>query len=1735
MAEQVSPTKSTAQDKDKSQEVLVPWPDFSRTLDAQDLELKMFCFSRGRRYLLLQNGRNHEELASQMGFIKTSSGVWVRSEGQVTSEMFKEWQGTIPGIGIKRVTPQSVVVGDSLYRAETQDLVEQSLIVGFNRDGMQVFQHKDNGRRFVKNPRGWKVTWEPEEGAEAATERALQPDAFLRHEPGNRNSLLRSAEGVLFSMGAGMVDGEESFKAISDFVGVSAEAMKAAIGDSITRSYSASRGLAREVFEAAREMENKITFGTGALPPSLQTALGRVLGNANELRNAKVTFAGNIGDLGVAMRLPRTAELNAVVENDEEADRASAIARGNHSAMRLESPTDRVSFHDGSDLAIHHLEALDAEEVEALHDYRAVDGRSLLIVDCPADLEEEDAKKFLREIGRSVHLENAALVSGSYITKEIGSPGKLVVSLGPRRSTPVAADEVELPNTLELNDANEAWRFSVETLHTRRVAEEAAKLSGDKRTRTNENGEAVDSDVDLGEADEPDAATDFQVPYITAARELGEPEALLPRYLDGASRNALEGLVRRRGNVIEFLCDQFDWTKDQLAENLSAEQADGVALWIDARLRRDPTENSVIIADGTGTGKGRQLAATMVWAAMRGEKTVFLTENVKLLNDIWNDLREMKMTHLFNPLVTNQTKNAVIVDLKTHEPIFPPADSAILEQIYATGEIPEEINLVLGSYTQLNKHPKDSARVSWFHKIVGDCHLATDEAHVAAGNGITARNVQSMIGRARHHTPASGTWSKDIRAIPFYHRAIPNSLPANQLVDIFRKGGVTAQEAFTSMMVKAGRMVRREMGLNQIEFSTISDGMIGLSQSADNSLRLSDSNQQRAERNRALSAQVSERLAEIAKFSAFVKNHIGERDREMHARLARRRRNNNQAKQTEVEAIKGTTSSFGSPLHQFSRVFEAAMVADLAVEEGIKAIEADEKPIFVTALTGENYIKTLLEHDETRMPTIKDALERIIIMACKYQRQGESRSAIEENEDLLEEFQRIKEKIAELPDFPILATDIIKNEFRKRNISASEISGRKYEIVDQEIVTRRDPEASDSIHRFQNGDIDALFLGKPGFTGITLHSSEKAKDQRKRHMLMVLPPQDILELFQVLGRVARRKQVTGASVSWLSSGLPASLKLSMYIERHMQRLSANTTSNRQSAVSRGELIPDIFNSVGHEVCFRFLENNPVLAERMGLADIVRMSIEEDESLNSVDRTWANKVMTYMHLLHPDEQDRVMSEIFEEYEQVIEELDARNENPLKTKSLPGSCQIVTKDVFDGVENGSGEHEPVYLVEVAHTQEQNPMRSEEVLSLVDNAESEISRAQLSDELIFKGVSSRGCVRSTSEIANTLRATEKDILNEALERHNAKYPSNQFETVEAALRDFNGTGKINRVRKMNSLIDELTTVLPKLRPGASIIHYSRDTLSNAEGIITDISCPRPGKETSLSQYRVSAIWPGDDKPQNLSLSFILSSIDVFVGDGIHNRNTAQATKLVQLFDEAKDGEVTHARHFLMGNILEALRISTAMDKPLGQISTFTDENGNTQRGLLIKEASKAIELLPVSIAQAPIAAEVLARPGGADLYSTSNLSTTKGVLIRRGAKGNDERPETFMIRYPTTRGADSEIYENESVRKRIESIGTKRGRPVLEVTAHELPEVLKELIQAGVTFYAPPSARTMTNEIASDRAKQEAAADTPEMHAVLPAPQETEIGDGNTLDNDKTTQGVGFDDDALNMLAG
>lgn len=197
----------------------------------------------------------------------------------------------------------------------------------------------------------------------------------------------------------------------------------------------------------------------------------------------------------------------------------------------------------------------------------------------------------------------------------------------------------------------------------------------------------------------------WQAPYIPAS-QVSEPEAMSPRNLLGPVRKALAGIVEKSGlGIDEFVCHKLGWTLQELEVRLSSEQADAVALGIQAI----DDGMGMVEADATGLGKGRVAATLAVYGKKKGIPVMFMTEKADLFSDFYRDAIDIGcLGELNKPFVINN--ELIIRDGVTGNEIArsPKRESASMS--LACGEIPAGTDLVLATYSQFNrKYAPDSA------------------------------------------------------------------------------------------------------------------------------------------------------------------------------------------------------------------------------------------------------------------------------------------------------------------------------------------------------------------------------------------------------------------------------------------------------------------------------------------------------------------------------------------------------------------------------------------------------------------------------------------------------------------------------------------------------------------------------------------------------------------------------------------------------------------------------------------------------------------------------------------------------------------------------------------------------------------------------------------------------------------------------------------------------------------
>jgi hypothetical protein len=259
-------------------------------------------------------------------------------------------------------------------------------------------------------------------------------------------------------------------------------------------------------------------------------------------------------------------------------------------------------------------------------------------------------------------------------------------------------------------------------------------------------------------------------------------------------------------------------------------------------------------------------------------------------------------------------------------------------------------------------------------------------------------------------------------------------------------------------------------------------------------------------------------------------------------------------------------------------------------------------------------------------------------------------------------------------EVPVSPIDWIRHRVEQAGHSIREITGRSLRVDYSEDVPvlSRVPheEQSDRVltrELFNNGELDVVLLNVAGSTGISLHASEKFKDQRPRHMIVAQPAQDINVFVQMLGRINRTGQVELPRFTILNLDLPSEKRPTAMLSQKMRSLNANTTANDEGATSVD--VPDILNMYGDQIVWNYLQEN----------EMVRRFLDVDEG-DGGDGGLARKATGRLALLPVEDQRAFYEEIEPLYEQHIDYLNRTGQNELTTAAVDLDAELLEAHVI-----------------------------------------------------------------------------------------------------------------------------------------------------------------------------------------------------------------------------------------------------------------------------------------------------------------------------------------------------------------------------------------------------------------------------------------------------------------------
>lgn len=640
-----------------------------------------------------------------------------------------------------------------------------------------------------------------------------------------------------------------------------------------------------------------------------------------------------------------------------------------------------------------------AEFIDSLADREPL-GRSIFIMQAESsggfNQEEEAARAW---IGARFAIEGCTDIDGSLHLKRPDAPPMRVLVVG--RARPAILDAAPEPamRKTEVSTLAALWTWSSGLIYARaKIAEYHAEL---------EAGPAVAAPDGTEENRDENY---FQSPYVSASG-IGHSSTMVPRNLDGATRHALSRVSHIYGDIDNKVQTELGMTREQMEAAFSPEQVDAISLYLYAAERN----RGFLLADQTGIGKGRTLAAIMRRAVLNGQKVLFLTEKEINISDIWRDIRHIGAENEFSPLIIND--NAEIVDEMNGRTVMrsPKRDYTLQKMI--SNQWPDEHNLIIATYSQFNRpgvprrgrrraaqraaaeaarlaeaannaengvqnhedrerselrealHMHEAAGTSaksvWIrHAIDENVVVILDESHNATSDSNISKNIATAITTCGGVVFSSATFAKKAKNMDIYKPLLPEFVSMTNLGDILRKGGESMQETLSSMLVKDGIMIRREHDLSKCEFMAVVD--------KDNE-----------HKNRMQMDALAPVLAEMAYLSGDLDEIVGARN-DVIMRQAMREIEDEQHAERHAKSLQLSRMSIGSPLYHLSRLFVCSLLIDRASQEAIKALKNNQKPVILVENTVQSVLQEMFDagDDAPVEPDFKSLLHRVLGQLC---------------------------------------------------------------------------------------------------------------------------------------------------------------------------------------------------------------------------------------------------------------------------------------------------------------------------------------------------------------------------------------------------------------------------------------------------------------------------------------------------------------------------------------------------------------------------------------------------------------------------------------------------------------------------------------------------------------------------------------------------------------------------------
>ena len=1259
---------------------------------------------------------------------------------------------------------------------------------------------------------------------------------------------------------------------------------------------------------------------------------------------------------------------------------ASEIEFSGNSRLELAAPalrSDGRAAHQLLDLTEAEQGGAAERAANALAN-RSGKGSSILLVAGPAG--DDNAASVRQAVGLAYALEAVAEISQEVATGSHESAPVTAFVVGERRPRP----EESLPEAARRTFKVDVWS-DLDKLHTellrtrRRIAEWHRGIS---------DGAAAGTDLEENTR---------QRPYVPLSR-VAPSVTMIPKSLEGATARALRRTAERfdsDGGIDAAVAAALNMTDGELKSALSSEQVDAIAM----REMAAGRGRGFLLADQTGIGKGRALAAMAGRHLRRGGRVLYFTENAAInIPDVWRDFLAVGSHRDARPCILAARP------VKLESPglngcsgeIHRTESAAARKRIYESGQWPSGRNLVITNYSQFSG-PETRASRQWALKAPDRNTLVIlDESHNAINkNTNTGKAIRAVIRRAGNSNVvyATATPMRDPKGADLYRPLLPKRGHSGirSILEGVESGGETAQECFTTMLAEDGVFLRRDHSLSNIEFL----------------VRLpDDARMAHYQHMMNLFAPLSELMLEAA---LRVGSLIG-RSHSLHYQRMLDDGLDERTARARTNALFQHSAMAGGPLANLARLTINAIKVDQVVEETLNELREGRKPQVTFHSTYGSLFSECVTNggQEMEIPlTFRNQAERVSEQIFRVLVNGERRDAREMDPQIAAAHQDIQRRIDELPeDLPASPLDAVIEGLEAHGLTVGEISGRSLAYRGGRIVRRADTDRRQIVQDYNDGAIDVLIFNRAGATGGSYHASPDFRDQRPRTLIEMETPLDIIKYIQAQGRSNRFGQVARPRIVSVMTGLIPEMRILQQRNRKLRAMGASIDGNRSHPLLVDD-VPDFLNRVGDLAARHVLKAKPDLARRLGFASLVEEETDEEPNWThltvtdsgaaaSASSSLANRALTRSLVLTASEQTDLIDLIQIEFEAIVEELESRNANPLKPKEFPGEIDIKSTMLFSGFEygNGSSDHSafsaPLFISTGTHHIKEEPIDGDELLQMVN--------ASLVTDGSDGFAPLAGEVEALIPTAVSHLARPGTPVQDAIAR-----PESQ---------PFLFRLRLDRLRRF-------TEILRSIKPGR-VLQIDGDDGARDGRLRTIVKLIRPRSQHALlpQSYKLRTVTPGHSAPETVSVNQLLkhSSERLRFLSGLEfGRNDRH----LRTFNQQITVERRYPVQILNGNLLEA--IAVARRHRLGSMSVYREATGQLQRGIVITRKNVNFNYVPMAVPSVQIVTAILELLNRGELENNITICCTEAgredarrrwlfdIILRTAADG---KPAHFWV---------------------------------------------------------------------------------------------------------------------------